>query len=731
MLNRIMLISAVVISAISAAAALLGKGILFPILILLIIGLILCIIFRRFHFARAFIIVLPVAMLFLIPEYNILSKIEDTETLIGKTEIISGYICEEPEYSDNYTKYVVKTTAVGKNNLPQELKLFIVDFSGSRLDIFDKFKASVTFSRNDEKYRLSNYAEGLFISAQAENISPLGTKHASLYSYAVDLRRSIRNSVYNSLPTEEASVVCGIMLGDKNEIEESLYNDFKACGLVHIVCVSGLHLSVICYSLLRFLKALKFSQNLSCIITSAVVVLLMAVTGFSPSVMRASAMFLLMLLGRMLRKQSDILNLLGCSVVINCFINPLIVFYVGFQLSVLSVMGINVVVPWIERRLPSFLKAKNIFSRFGRYAAICASQCLAATIFTLPSICYSIKNLSAIAPIVSVFLIYPATLILIFCILAAIFSLISLPFLAKPLFLLGGILVKFFICIVRFFANSPVTTIRVFGSEVLFCILCCGLAAAICFMRYPNRRTVKLTICCITLIATLNLLVNSLLSLNRIKVNILSLESGKPAVLISQNGSSVAICSDMTKDEISSFKDIVSSCADSIDMLVINDYDKDMRRETLELCEHFNVYSIATNNAALSQAYTDSQSSIKVYDLSNSKIDIWDSLVIEFNTSEGYSSIQINSRDASFVLIYPQSRNYELNDIWAGTNLTVLSSPYPSAYPEKSIPNSAILLSESNINESTYNYFKESDSVTAISSGDVVSFTLNKNLSLK
>jgi competence protein ComEC len=72
-------------------------------------------------------------------------------------------------------------------------------------------------------------------------------------------------------------------------------------------------------------------------------------TGFSPSVIRASVMFSLITFGQMRERKPSIFNILAFSVMLMIVIDPSVIGEVGFQLSYLAVSGIVLLYPLILR----------------------------------------------------------------------------------------------------------------------------------------------------------------------------------------------------------------------------------------------------------------------------------------------------------------------------------------------------------------------------------------------
>lgn len=147
---------------------------------------------------------------------------------------------------------------------------------------------------------------------------------------------------------EERSVVSALTLGYRAEIDQETIDYFASTGAMHVLSVSGLHVSLI-YFILGFLISFIKRGKAGLIVFSVVMILFLWVyafiTGFSPSVQRATVMFTFVIIGNGLRRPVNIYNSLTASAFLLILLNPSVIFDIGFQLSYLAVFGIVLVQP--------------------------------------------------------------------------------------------------------------------------------------------------------------------------------------------------------------------------------------------------------------------------------------------------------------------------------------------------------------------------------------------------
>ncbi len=169
----------------------------------------------------------------------------------------------------------------------------------------------------------------------------------SMYALAVILRDILLEKLKRFIhDPNELGVAGALLLGYEDWLDPDLELSYTGAGVLHVLCVSGMHVGLI-YSILAFL--LSFMENRKWLRPLMFTMLLIflwfyaLVTGFSPSVVRASAMFTFVVMGKWLNREANIYNLLCSSCILLFTMNPFLIMSAGFQLSFLAVCGIVVI----------------------------------------------------------------------------------------------------------------------------------------------------------------------------------------------------------------------------------------------------------------------------------------------------------------------------------------------------------------------------------------------------
>lgn len=329
-----------------------------------------------------------------------LSKIE---ALDGKTAYVEGYITEDAESYDTYCAYILNTTRVEiggtSENIPQRFKIRITESGDFAFSSFVNIKATIKLNRIEEDYKNYSYSQKIYLSSKsAKVISVEEMPHKPLKYYPYLLSKKINKLLYNNLSYKEAALSSAVLLGDDVGLSDTFYNNSKVTGVTHMLVVSGTHLSIITMALLKLMKKIKFPYRLGRILMLIVVYVIMAVCGFSASILRAGLTYVIYFIGNILFRKSDGLNALGASAVILLFDSPFLAYNIGYLLSYAATFGVIYLTGKVYRVLTK-IYIKGFLGRAYRSIAFILSQTLAASFATLPICMLTFGYFSVISPV--------------------------------------------------------------------------------------------------------------------------------------------------------------------------------------------------------------------------------------------------------------------------------------------------------------------------------------------
>jgi len=269
----------------------------------------------------------------------------DTEKIYD----ISGVVKEKG--STSYGEYIIIDGAkAGDNKLSGKIRVYLNETYGDFCDVGYnvKFRAKLNFNDAFPYGELNYYAEDNVKYTCFPYSELTSTYRFSLFG---SIRSVIKNTLYDNLSYDTASVCYGMMLGDTQNVDDDALENFRYGGIAHIFAVSGLHIGLV-YGVLTFLlKKLRIHKYVSAAVRLFAIIFYAGICGFAVSSVRAVIMCGINLLAGLFFVKSDELNNLGFATFFILLVSPLSLFSVGFQLSVCAIGGILLLSNGIKRTL--------------------------------------------------------------------------------------------------------------------------------------------------------------------------------------------------------------------------------------------------------------------------------------------------------------------------------------------------------------------------------------------
>ena len=155
-------------------------------------------------------------------------------------------------------------------------------------------------------------------------------------------RNYLRSALTAHLSGAELAISLALILGDNSMLDKEIRDSFTNTGALHVLAVSGLHISIIMQILMAVLAVFSgvLSRRIAVILLIGIMWWYAAITGLSPSVLRAVIMFTVLSIAQLSGRNYDSLNTLLFTAFVLVLWNPLTVFDIGFQLSFLAMLGI-------------------------------------------------------------------------------------------------------------------------------------------------------------------------------------------------------------------------------------------------------------------------------------------------------------------------------------------------------------------------------------------------------
>ncbi len=211
---------------------------------------------------------------------------------------------------------------------------------------------------NPYQFSYKNYLRQLGIYHQLKLVPQSYFKKENPSKTIFGIAATARNHIIEKLQDadfgqEELGVIQALLLGQRADISKETYDNYKNAGAVHILALSGLHIGILLILLQFLLRPLTYLPNGKKIILLLTVLLLWGfafLAGLSPSIIRACTMFSFVAYALYLNRPSNTFNILALSIFfILLFINPNLLFQVGFQMSYAAVLAIVWIYPMLQK----------------------------------------------------------------------------------------------------------------------------------------------------------------------------------------------------------------------------------------------------------------------------------------------------------------------------------------------------------------------------------------------
>lgn len=202
---------------------------------------------------------------------------------------------------------------------------------------------------------------------------------------------------------KDSTYLYAFILGKTELISDEVLTSYRENGISHLFALSGLHVSIFSSILLFILKKLRFKEILNYVLIFIFLLLFSFITGFSPSILRATLLFFLLGINKVFYLNIRTLDILYLVFIILVIINPFIIYNLSFILSFTAAFFLIF--------SSDLLKGKNYFISLFKVSLLSyfASLPLSIYYFGYTNLLGTILNL-VFVPLVS-FVVFPLTLL--------------------------------------------------------------------------------------------------------------------------------------------------------------------------------------------------------------------------------------------------------------------------------------------------------------------------------
>ena len=204
-----------------------------------------------------------------------------------------------------------------------------------------------TLQHPDMEERTAQYADGIALQAEPLAEKPQLTvlgESGSFRARTHRLQQKLSESLRREMHRDTGGVLAAMTVGDRSGLSAQLRSSYRGAGLSHVLVVSGMHVSILCGDIFTALHPRGREQSYRrrrrrAVGKSLLALVLMGVTGFTPSVRRAAVAVWVSALGVWVWGPPDALTSLAAAGILMTAANSYAVWDIGFELSFAAVVG--------------------------------------------------------------------------------------------------------------------------------------------------------------------------------------------------------------------------------------------------------------------------------------------------------------------------------------------------------------------------------------------------------
>lgn len=252
------------------------------------------------------------------------SKVIKYETKYKEETSFEGIVTRYTQKEDKTTIYLKAKEKI-LVNIYDKFDISVGDKIKVKGNISDILPNTIPNTFNYKKYLYNNHIYTKVVASDIEVVSHSNNIFVKAKNFIIN---RVKGNTYLML------FICG----DKTGMDASIYNNFKDCGIAHLLAISGMHVSIFIMILNKILFFLQ--KNLKNIIIIAFLLFYCYLVNFTPSILRVVISFIIgILLDKVNIRLSSTKRLLLTAFVI-ILIDPFNVYSTSFQYSFSAALAV-------------------------------------------------------------------------------------------------------------------------------------------------------------------------------------------------------------------------------------------------------------------------------------------------------------------------------------------------------------------------------------------------------
>jgi competence protein ComEC len=274
----------------------------------------------------------------------------------------------------------------------------------------------------------------------------------------IPLREWILTVFDKTLSGNHKALLAGFLLGETKEIPKRVYTMFRDTGTVHLLAVSGSNVWLVIGVIFGALSLLRVPKFPAALLTLVCIFIFTNLVHNDPPVVRAGIMAGVMLLGILLYKDVNLVNVVSFAGLIILSESPLFLFDVGFQLSFASVFAILLLYPQLSKPVSKYVNRSH--KTLWKWVIVPALISLSVELVLFPILSYYFNIIPLIIIVANIFIVPLAGLSVVLACFSIFFAIFSTS-LAGIFSASNWLCLDLTLRLTEFFASLPMTKLSI------------------------------------------------------------------------------------------------------------------------------------------------------------------------------------------------------------------------------------------------------------------------------
>ncbi len=298
---------------------------------------------------------------------------------------------------------------------------------------------------------------------------PKKTSWQQLKEWPETIRLMIGQQLDKVVPNQ-AGIYKALLIGDRSGLAPPILEIFKACGIIHLLAISGIHMGllalVITFTVTWLLKRSQWVllhlpiTKTAALLSLPPLFLYALIAGFHPPAVRALIMVMVFIAALLVNRQWSLLNNTAIAAMLILAINPALLYTASFQLSFGAMISIALFLPNLSKLFtrPTITQStqKTILVRMANASLCSILISIAAIAGTAPILIYHFNRISLISPLTTLLIEPLLCLWALTCgLIGSIF--LSIPSLSSLCFKTGAIGIDVSVKLASYFSTWPIS----------------------------------------------------------------------------------------------------------------------------------------------------------------------------------------------------------------------------------------------------------------------------------